>query len=99
MALTGWNSYKTYPLEKVGFNTRTENSLRRRGITTVGEILNMTVRDLLNVDGFGLVSLGDIANRMAEFAENPRLPIELRVENLEIEVKELREMIAGKTDA
>jgi DNA-directed RNA polymerase alpha subunit len=93
MAPTGWDMYKTYPLEKVGLNARTENSLRRRGITTVGQILNMTVRDLLNVNGFGLVSLGDIANRMAAFAADPELPVELRVEDLEKEVTRIRDAI------
>jgi DNA-directed RNA polymerase subunit alpha len=53
------------PLEQLNLSARTFNSLRRSGITKVGELLEKTDDDLLALRSFGLKSLEEVRERLA----------------------------------
>ncbi|HEY48509.1 MAG TPA: DNA-directed RNA polymerase subunit alpha [Dehalococcoidia bacterium] len=55
--------YET-PLEQVGLSARTFNSLRRSGITRVGELLEKSDSDLLALRSFGQKSLDEVKERL-----------------------------------
>ena len=52
------------PLEQLGLSARTFNSLRRSGITKVGELLEKTDEDLLGLRSFGQKSLDEVKERL-----------------------------------
>jgi len=52
------------PLEQLGLSARTFNSLRRSGITKVGELLERTDDDLLGLRSFGQISLTEVKGRL-----------------------------------
>ena len=52
------------PLEQLGLSARTFNSLRRSGITKVGELLERTNDDLLGLRSFGQKSLDEVKERL-----------------------------------
>jgi len=52
------------PLEQLGLSARTFNSLRRSGITKVGELLERTDDDLLGLRSFGQISLAEVKGRL-----------------------------------
>ena len=52
------------PLEQIGLSARTFNSLRRSGITKVGELLERSDEDLLGLRSFGQISLTEVKERL-----------------------------------
>jgi DNA-directed RNA polymerase subunit alpha len=53
------------PLEQLGLSARTFTSLRRSGITKVGELLEKSDEDLLGLRSFGQKSLEEVRERLA----------------------------------
>jgi len=51
-------------LEQLGLSARTFNSLRRSGITKVGELLERTDEELLGLRSFGQISLTEVKDRL-----------------------------------
>jgi DNA-directed RNA polymerase alpha subunit len=72
------------PIGKMGLNARACNALRSAGRTTLGQIADMTVRELLAIPALGAGTAGHIINQAGE------LELAGRVEILEQQVRELR---------
>ena len=51
-------------IEVLGLGTRAFNALKHANIHTIGQIVNCTERDLLGIDGLGVVSLEEIQNKV-----------------------------------
>jgi len=64
------------PLEQLGLSARTFNSLRRSGITKVGELLEKSNDDLLGLRSFGQKSLDEVKERLEALDIKP-LPQEV----------------------
>lgn len=62
------------PLEQLGLSARTFNSLRRSGITKVGELLEMSDDDLLGLRSFGQKSLDEVKERLEALDLHPPPP-------------------------
>ncbi|UCC60787.1 MAG: DNA-directed RNA polymerase subunit alpha [Dehalococcoidia bacterium] len=82
------------PLEQVGLSARTFNSLRRSGITKVGELLERSDEDLLGLRSFGQKSLDEVKERLTvldikpipqEVVETPEEGVEDVIEEAEDE--------------
>ncbi len=59
------------PLEQLGLSARTFNSLRRSGITKVGELLEKSDDDLLALRSFGQKSLEEVKERLEALGLRP----------------------------
>jgi DNA-directed RNA polymerase subunit alpha len=68
------------PIEALNLSMRTYNSLRRHGLTLVGEVLDMREDELLNIKNFGRKSLDELQEKLEES--------ELRRPNAEGEARE-----------
>jgi DNA-directed RNA polymerase alpha subunit len=75
------------PIGKMGLNARAYNALRSAGIDTLGEVADMTVRELLAIPALGAGTLGNIVNQADQ------LDLAGRVALLEQQVRELRERV------
>lgn len=64
------------PLEQLGLSARTFNSLRRSGITKVGELLEKTDEDLLALRSFGQKSLEEVREQLATLDLQPKASAE-----------------------
>jgi DNA-directed RNA polymerase subunit alpha len=60
------------PLEQLGLSARTFNSLRRSGITKVGELLEKNDDDLLALRSFGQKSLEEVQERLEVLDLKPK---------------------------
>lgn len=60
------------PLEQLGLSARTFNSLRRSGITKVGELLEKSEGDLLALRSFGQKSLEEVNERLETLDLKPK---------------------------
>jgi len=60
------------PLEQLGLTARTFNSLRRSGITKVGELLEKTDEDLLALRSFGQKSLEEVREKLVTLDLQPK---------------------------
>ena len=60
------------PLEQLGLSARTFNSLRRSGITKVGELLEKNDDDLLALRSFGQKSLEEVRERLETLDLKPK---------------------------
>jgi DNA-directed RNA polymerase subunit alpha len=79
------------PLEQLGLSARTFNSLRRSGITKVGELLERTDDDLLGLRSFGQISLAEVKDRLETLDIKPiaaRQPEEAEGVSEEVEASE-----------
>jgi DNA-directed RNA polymerase subunit alpha len=56
------------PLEILGLSTRTYNALKRSGITTVGQVVEMADKDVSNIRNMGAKSVEEIIARLQEHA-------------------------------
>lgn len=83
------------PLEQLGLSARTFNSLRRSGITKVGELLEKSDADLLGLRSFGQKSLDEVKERLEVLDIKP-LPSEEEIESLADEVEAGSEEAGGK---
>jgi len=54
------------PVEQLDLSVRTMNALRRSGITTVGELLEMGERELMSLRNFGQKSKEELEKRISE---------------------------------
>lgn len=52
--------YNNAPIDQMGLSTRSRNALKRAGYRTVGDIMNLTVLDILDLPNLGISSLSDI---------------------------------------
>ncbi len=78
--MTEWTkaaAYESFPIEHLGLNTRAYNALKREGITTIGQIMDKTVRELLEIRAVGAGSVGSLLESMGG------LQMEDRVRELE----------------
>ena len=75
------------PLEQVGLSARTFNSLRRSGITKVGELLEKSDADLLGLRSFGQKSLDEVKGRLEALDIHP-ISAEEEVESASDETEE-----------
>jgi DNA-directed RNA polymerase subunit alpha len=62
------------PVEQMNLSVRTMNCLRRGGITTVGELIRKSERDLLTLRNFGQKSLNEIKEKLTEMNLELRAP-------------------------
>jgi DNA-directed RNA polymerase subunit alpha len=85
------------PLEQLGLSARTFNSLRRSGITKVGELLEKSDADLLGLRSFGQKSLDEVKERLEVMDIHP-LPLEEEVESPADEVEAEAEGGGGDED-
>ncbi len=76
-------------VEQLGFSSRTLNSLRRNKIATIGELLEKSEEELLNLKNFGQKSLEEVLKRLEEIG----LAEELKItgEKMKEEVEERNE--------
>lgn len=63
------------PLEQLGLSARTFNSLRRSGITKVGELLEKTDEDLLALRSFGQKSLEEVREKLKALDLQPKTSV------------------------
>lgn len=56
--------YESFSIEHIGLNTRAYNALKREGITTIGQIMDKTVRELLEIRAVGAGSIGNLLESM-----------------------------------
>lgn len=85
------------PLEQLGLSVRTVNSLRRGGITKVGELLEKSKEDLLGLRSFGQKSLEEIWERLEALDLLPKVP-EAEIESPQGEVEVSAEETEVKED-
>jgi DNA-directed RNA polymerase subunit alpha len=52
------------PIEDLQLSARAENSLKRSGITKVGQVIGMNMEDLLSIRNFGQKSLDELLDRL-----------------------------------
>jgi DNA-directed RNA polymerase subunit alpha len=64
------------PLEQLGLSARTFNSLRRSGITKVGELLEKTDEDLLALRSFGQKSLEEVREKLKALDLQPKTSVD-----------------------
>ncbi len=74
------------PLEQLGLSARTFNSLRRSGITKVGELLEKSDDELLGLRSFGQKSLDEVKERLEAHDLRPP-PSEEEIESPEGEIE------------
>jgi len=73
------------PIEKMGLNARAYHALRSEGLTTLGQVADRTVRELLAIPALGAGTAGHIINQAGQ------LDLAGRVAQLEQQVRELRD--------
>lgn len=54
------------PIEDLDFSVRSYNCLKREGVTTVGELVEKSEQDLLDVRNFGQKSIEEVKQKLAE---------------------------------
>jgi len=52
------------PIEDLQLSARAENSLKRAGLTKVGQIVTMNPQDLLDIRNFGQKSFDELVDRL-----------------------------------
>jgi DNA-directed RNA polymerase subunit alpha len=52
------------PIEDLNLSARAENSLKRAGITKVGQLVTMNPQDLLDIRNFGQKSFDELVDRL-----------------------------------
>ncbi|MGD9497322.1 MAG: DNA-directed RNA polymerase subunit alpha C-terminal domain-containing protein, partial [Armatimonadota bacterium] len=68
------NQILSQPIEEMEFSVRTFNCLKKENIDTVGELLQRTEEDLLNIRNFGKRSLEEVIEKLAALDLNLREP-------------------------
>lgn len=54
------------PIEEMDFSVRSYNCLKREGVTSVGELVEKTEQDLLDIRNFGQKSIEEVKQKLAE---------------------------------
>lgn len=76
--------YENMTIEQMGLSTATYNALKAAGYQMVSQLMDKTVRDLLDIPKMGLVALGGIVTRMEAADQAARIAeLEQRVSELE----------------
>ena len=52
------------PIEDLNLSARAENSLKRAGITKVGQVVNMNPEELMSIRNFGQKSYDELIERL-----------------------------------
>ena len=68
------NKILSFPIEEMEFSVRTFNCLKKENIDTVGELLERTEDDLLNIRNFGKRSLEEVIEKLAALELSLREP-------------------------
>ncbi|MCD6362258.1 MAG: DNA-directed RNA polymerase subunit alpha [Armatimonadetes bacterium] len=61
------NKVLSYPIEEMEFSVRTFNCLKKENVDTVGELVQRSEEDLLNIRNFGKRSLEEVIAKLAQF--------------------------------
>ena len=80
--------YTYIPIEELHLNSRAQNALLKAGITTLGQLFEMTFGELLNLKNVGAGTLGHMLEASAEYQDYADLTA--RVEKLEAGLAKLR---------
>jgi DNA-directed RNA polymerase subunit alpha len=56
----------TLPIEEMDFSVRSYNCLKREGIVTVGQLVEKTETDLMDIRNFGQKSIDEVKEKLAE---------------------------------
>ncbi len=59
------------PIERLDLSSRTLNCLKRAKLDRVGQVLDLSADDLLNIRNFGQKSLEELQEKLAELGVNP----------------------------
>jgi DNA-directed RNA polymerase subunit alpha len=54
------------PIEELDFSVRSYNCLKREGVHTVGDLIQRTEQDLLDIRNFGQKSIEEVKEKLAE---------------------------------
>ena len=54
------------PIEDLDLSVRSYNCLKREGVTTVGQLIERTEEDLLDIRNFGQKSIEEVKQKLAE---------------------------------
>jgi DNA-directed RNA polymerase subunit alpha len=54
------------PIEELDFSVRSYNCLKREGVGTVGDLVQRTEQDLLDIRNFGQKSIDEVKAKLAE---------------------------------
>jgi DNA-directed RNA polymerase subunit alpha len=83
--------YESHPIEELGLGTRGYNVLKRAGYRTIGQILDLTVQDILDLRNMGASSTGDLLSAIISVDMTARVEqLEQRVSRLEQDVSALQ---------
>jgi len=74
-----------YPIEEMEFSVRTFNCLKKENINTLGELVERTEEELLNIRNFGKRSLEEVIQKLAQFDIGLREPSEAEEQLVEEE--------------
>lgn len=56
----------TLPIEEMDFSVRSYNCLKREGVTTIGQLIEKSEQDLLDIRNFGQKSIDEVKQKLAE---------------------------------
>ncbi len=74
-----------YPIEEMEFSVRTFNCLKKESVNSVGELIQRTEQELLDIRNFGKRSLEEVIQKLAQFELALREPVETEEELVEEE--------------
>jgi DNA-directed RNA polymerase subunit alpha len=66
LASIGADPVKQLPIEDLDLSVRSYNCLKREGVATVGELLDKTEQELLEIRNFGSKSVDEVKEKLAE---------------------------------
>jgi DNA-directed RNA polymerase subunit alpha len=66
LASIGSDPIKQMPIEDLDLSVRSYNCLKREGVATVGELLDKTEQELLEIRNFGSKSVDEVKEKLAE---------------------------------
>lgn len=58
--------FKSMPIEKLNISVRTYNCLKRRGISTVGEVAEMSNEEMKRIRNLGIEGYNEIIEKLEE---------------------------------
>jgi len=66
LAAIGTDPVKQMPIEDLDMSVRSYNCLKREGVASVGELMDRTEQDLLEIRNFGSKSVDEVKEKLAE---------------------------------
>jgi DNA-directed RNA polymerase alpha subunit len=67
--------YYSYPISKLELPVRVYNALTKMGYTTVGQVAQMTIAELLDLQHVGMTSIGHVLQGMAALSLAERVAV------------------------